>query len=156
MPSSVQPCHRRQRSPRRCTTKNHLPKKMFLVLAYNAFPCAVLPPQATKPVMLSCLRAALHASIHFFSGLFAKAFLALAEAALLTILPVLLFTNWSLVMPVLVFAFPPANTTDRANLPFATLLTFMAFLAFIAAFITAAFIAGFIAAFIAFIAGFVA
>merc|ERR1719270_392365 len=92
--------------------------------------------------MLSCLRACFIASIHFFSGLVAKAFLARADAFLLTILPVLLFTNWSLVMPLLVFSLPPANTTARASFPFAILLTFMAFITGFMAFI-AAFIAGF-------------
>merc|ERR1712203_1001061 len=96
--------------------------------------------------MLSAFRAALHASIHFFSGL--AAFLARAEAALATILPLLFFTSLSLVMPLPVFSLLPRNTAARALLPFAILLTFMAFLAFIAAFI-AGFIAGFIAAFIA-------
>merc|ERR1712218_539780 len=103
--------------------------------------------------MLSCLRACFIASIHFFSGLDANAFLARADAFLLTILPVLLFTNWSLVMPLLVFSLPPANTTARARFPFAILLTFMAFLAFMA-FITGvmAFIAAFIAGFMDFMA----
>merc|ERR1719270_2459493 len=100
--------------------------------------------------MLSCLRACFIASIHFFSGLVAKAFLARADAFLLTILPVLLFTNWSLVMPPLVFSLPPRNTTARASFPFAILLTFMAFLAFMA---FMAFIAGFIPFIAAFIAG---
>merc|ERR1719410_2783936 len=122
---------------------------MLLTLAYNAFPCAVLPPTAQKPATFSAFRACLQASIHFFSGLVAQAFFFAADCALLTILPVLFFVSLSLVMPLLVFSFPPRNTTARALLPLATLLTFIAFLAFIGAFIAAfAFIA-----FMTFIAG---
>merc|ERR1719510_1876109 len=93
----------------------YLPRR-DLALACSALPCAVLPPTAQNPVMLSCLRAVFTASHHFFSALFAKFFLARADAALLTILPVLAFMAF---------------------------MAFMAFIAFMAAFM-AAFI-GFIA-----------
>merc|ERR1740129_511853 len=96
---------------------------MLLTLAYRAFPCAVLPFTAQKPVTFSCFRACFTASIHFFSGLVLQAFLLRAEAALLTILPDLIFISFSL---------PPRNTTARASLPFAILLTFIAFIAFMA------------------------
>merc|ERR1719336_3819987 len=102
---------------------------MLLTLAYSAFPCAVLPFTAQKPTSFSCFRACFTASIHFFSALVANFFFAEAERALLTILPVLLLINFSLVIPVAVFSFPPRNTTARAFLPLATLLTFMAFFA---------------------------
>merc|ERR1712066_50336 len=57
--------------------------------------------------MRSSLRAALQASPHFFNALFAKFFLALSEAFLLTILPVLLFVNAALVRPPTVFSRRP-------------------------------------------------
>merc|ERR1719264_1286035 len=130
-----------------------------LTLAYSAFPCAVLPPTGQKPVMFNSFRAFLQASHHFFNALCANAFLARVDAALLTILPVLLFVNVPFVKPPVVFCLDPRQTTARAILPRATMLlrfTFMAFMAFMAftvafmaAFMPAAFMATFIAAFIA-------
>merc|ERR1719469_1308193 len=111
---------------------------MALTLAYNAFPCAVLPFTAQKPLMPSCLRACTHASIHFFNALCAYLFLARAEAALLTIFPVLLLIKESLVRPLAVFTFLPLKTAALALLPRATMLTFLtffiAFMLFIAIF----------------------
>merc|ERR1712004_703035 len=123
----------------------HLPR-MDLTLAYKAFPCAVLPPTAQKPLMPSSMRAFLVASHHFFSALCANRFLLPAERALLTILPDLLLVKVALVNPPTVFAFLPENTASLARLPFAMTLTFLTFIAFIAfgafmAFIPAFFIA---------------
>merc|ERR1712151_1284233 len=79
-------------------TKHHLPR-MALALAYKAFPCAVFPFTAQKPVTPNCLRACFTASHHFFNALCAKFFLARADAALLTIFPLLLLVNLSFVKP---------------------------------------------------------
>merc|ERR1719412_1267581 len=122
---------------------------MDLAFAYSALPCAVLPPTGQKPLMLSCLRAALTASIHFFSALFAKAFLALSDLFLLTILPVLLFVNVAFVKPPMVFSLAPLKTRAFASLPFPILLVFIAFMAFMAFIAFIAFMA--FMAFIAFI-----
>merc|ERR1712127_544114 len=129
------------------------------VLAYSAFPCAVLPPTGQKPLILSSLRAFLHASHHFFNALVANLFLEAADAFLLTILPLLLFIMFALVRPLVVFSLLPRKTEDLARLPLAILLTFMAFIAFIAfmPFFIAAFFMPlfFIADFMVFIADFV-
>merc|ERR1712207_18607 len=115
--------------------KPHLPR-MALVLAYKAFPCAVFPPTGQKPLIPNALRACLHASPHFFNALDAKAFFARADAALLTILPLLLLVRVAFVKPPTVFTFLPLKTATLASLPFATTLTFltffMAFMPFIA------------------------
>merc|ERR1719384_1494666 len=106
-----------------------------LTLAYSAFPCAVLPPTGQKPTIFNSFRAFLQASIHFFSALCANAFFARADAALLTILPVLLLVNVSFVKPPTVFCLEPFQTMERAILPRATTLvrfTFMAFMVFMA------------------------
>merc|ERR1719396_123106 len=95
--------------------------RMLFTLAYNALPCALLPPTAQKPLMPSSLRAALQASHHFFKALLAKSFLALSERFLLTILPVLLFVRLALVKPLRVFSLLPLNTAALARLPLATL-----------------------------------
>merc|ERR1719188_1237032 len=134
--------------------KPHLPR-MALALAYKAFPCAVFPPTAQKPLMPNCLRACLHASPHFFNGLCANAFLARADAALLTIFPLLLLIRVAFVKPPTVFTFLPLKTAALASLPLAMTLTFftffMAFMAFMA-FMGAAFMAFMGAAFMAFMA----
>merc|ERR1719510_111634 len=96
----------------------YLPRR-DLALAYSALPCAVLPPTAQNPVTLSSLRAIFTASPHFFSALFAKFCLARADAALLTILPDLLFVNVALPRPPTVFSFFPRKTRNLAILPFA-------------------------------------
>merc|ERR1712045_971947 len=90
-------------------------QRMALALTYNAFPCAVLPFTAQKPVMPSCLRACATASHHFFMALCAHLFLLRAEAALLTILPDLLLMRVSLVRPPTVFAFFPLKTAALAR-----------------------------------------
>merc|ERR1712061_96414 len=84
--------------------------------------------------MLSSLRAALQASPHFFNALFAKFFLALSEAFLLTTLPLLLFVNVAFVRPPEVFTLLPLKTRALASLPFPITLFFIAFffIAFIA------------------------
>merc|ERR1719493_425327 len=126
--------------------KPHLPR-MALVLAYKAFPCAVFPPTAQKPLMPKALRACLQASHHFFNALPAQFFFARADAALLTIFPDLLLTRVALVKPPTVFTFLPLKTAALAAHPRAMTLTFFTFfMAF--AFIAAAFIA-----FMPFIAG---
>merc|ERR1719266_2318715 len=84
---------------------SHLPR-MALAVAYNAFPCAVLPFTAQKPVMPSCLRAFLTASKYFLKPA-DIIFLALAELALLTTLPCEFFIKESLVRPPPVFSFVP-------------------------------------------------
>merc|ERR1740139_1003793 len=117
---------------------------MDFTLAYSAFPCAVLPLVAQNPAMPSCFRANFVASIHFFKALVAKFFLARADAALLTILPLLLLVKVSFVKPPTVFAFLPLKTNAFAILPRAITLvrlTFMAFMAFIAFMAFMAFIA---------------
>merc|ERR1719433_205680 len=77
-----------------------------------------------------------------------------------TILPDLLFIRVAFVRPPTVFAFLPLKTAALAYLPLAMTLTFLTFIAFMAAFIAgfmAAFMAGFIAAFMAFpLAAFIA
>merc|ERR1719367_2414664 len=100
---------------RRCgwDSQAYLPR-MALALAYNAFPCAVLPPTKQKPVMPSSVRACLIAAPHFFNALCANVFLLRAEAALLTILPILFLTNMSFVRPPTVFVFLPAKTAALA------------------------------------------
>merc|ERR1719461_526312 len=105
-----------------------------MAFANKAFPCAVLPFTAQKPVILSCFRANFTASIHFFSALVAKFFLLTADFALLTILPLLFLVSRSLVRPPPVFSLDPRKTTERAIFPRAILLffTFIAFIAFIA------------------------
>merc|ERR1711992_210152 len=100
---------------------------MDLTLAYRAFPCAVLPPTAQKPLMPSCLRACRVASHHFLSALEANLFLPSAERDLLTILPLLLLVRVALVSPPTVFAFLPEKTASFARLPFAMALTFLTF-----------------------------
>merc|ERR1719422_2685930 len=116
----------------------HLPR-MALALAYKAFPCAVFPFTAQKPV-----------TPHFFNALCAKFFLARADAALLTIFPLLLLVNLSFVKPPTVFAFLPLKTAALAALPRAMMLTFFTFfIDFMEAAFIAAFIAGLRAAFIA-------
>merc|ERR1719362_2567545 len=125
-----------------------------LTLAYSAFPCAVLPPTGQKPAIFNSFRAYLQASHHFFSALCPNAFLARADAALLTILPLLLLVNVSFVKPPAVFCLEPLKTMERAIFPRAmTLLrfTFMAFMAFMVfmAFMATAFMTTFIAPFIA-------
>merc|ERR1719150_1232355 len=84
-------------------------RKIFLILAYNAFPSAVLPFTAQKPVMLSSLRAFLTASKYFLKP-GDISFLARAELALLTSLPFEFFIKESLVKPLGVFSFLPLNT----------------------------------------------
>merc|ERR1719266_1080121 len=127
----------------------HLPR-MALALAYNAFPCAVFPFTAQKPVMPSCFRACVTASRHFFNALVAHLFLPRAEAALLTILPDLLLISVSFVRPPTVFAFLPLKTAALAYLPRATTLTFfLAFIAFIAFMAALTAFMPFIAAFMA-------
>merc|ERR1712186_267420 len=116
----------------------HLPR-MALVFAYRAFPCAVFPPTAQKPLMPNALRACLQASHHFFNALPAQFFFARADAALLTIFPDLLLTRVALVRPPTVFTFLPLKTAALAALPRAMTLTFFTF--FMAFFIAAAFIA---------------
>merc|ERR1719221_1244845 len=124
--------------------KPHLPR-MALVLAYKAFPCAVFPPTAQKPLIPKALRACLHASHHFFNALDAQFFFARADAALLTIFPLLLLVRVAFVKPPTVFTFLPLKTATLASLPFATMLTFltffMAFMAFMAGLRAAFFIA---------------
>merc|ERR1712083_561557 len=117
--------------------KPHLPR-MALALAYKAFPCAVFPFTAQKPLMPNCLRASFTASHHFFKALCTNAFLARADAALLTIFPLLLLVRVSFVKPPTVFTFLPLKTATLASLPLAMMLTF---LTFFMAFIEAAFIA---------------
>merc|ERR1719330_1641173 len=115
----------------------HLPR-MDLIFAYSAFPCAVLPPTAQKPVMPSSFRACLRPSANFFKGLVAKLFLESADTAFDTTLPRLFLVNWFFLSPPPVFSLLPLKTSDLLNLPVAILLTFIAFIAFVAsiAFIT--------------------
>merc|ERR1719492_531663 len=112
-----------------------------LTLAYSAFPCAVLPPIGQKPTIFNSFRAFLQASPHFFSALCANAFLARADATLLTILPLLLFVNVSFVKAPDVFCLPPRQTTERASVPRATMLVRFTFIAFMAFIVCMAFIA---------------
>merc|ERR1740123_837976 len=93
----------------------HLPR-MALTLAYKAFPSAVLPFTAQKPVMPSSLRASDSARPHFFKPLDSNTFLECADAALLTILPLLFFIKVSFVRPVTVFVFLPLKTAALASL----------------------------------------
>merc|ERR1719162_1573695 len=123
---------------------------MDLTLAYNALPCAVLPPTGQKPVMFNAFRACLVASDQVFKALVAHAFLARADAALLTTLPVLLLIKVFLVKPPTVLSFLPLNTRALASLPLPILLTFITFIAFFAFMTFITFIA-FIGAFMAFI-----
>merc|ERR1719226_445032 len=88
---------------------------MALALAYKAFPCAVFPPTAQKPLMPNCLRANFTASHHFFNALCANAFLARADAALLTIFPLLLLVRVSFVKPPTVFTFLPSSGCSLAH-----------------------------------------
>merc|ERR1712087_525078 len=81
----------------------HLPR-IALALAYRAFPCALFPPTAQKPLMPNDLRACLQASPHFFNALPTQFFFARADAALLTIFPDLLLVKVALVRPPTVFA----------------------------------------------------
>merc|ERR1719336_33006 len=116
-------------------------------LAYRALPVADLPPMATNPVRLRALRAFLTASAQALMPLLAKAFLARAEAALLTILPFLFLIRLALVIPLAVFSLVPRKTIALASLPLAILLTLLAFIAFMAfmafmPFIAAAFFMG--------------
>merc|ERR1739844_507243 len=106
--------------------KLHLPR-MALALAYKAFPCAVFPFTAQKPVTPNCLRACFTASHHFFNALCAQFFLPRADAALLTIFPLLLLVNVAFVKPPTVFAFLPLKTAALALLPRAMMLTFFTF-----------------------------
>merc|ERR1719433_561636 len=86
--------------------------------------------------MLSALRAALTAADHaFILLLLANNFLPCAEAFLDTILPVLFLINMLLVKPDCVFSLVPRNTMDRALLPLAMMLTFLAFFMRLMAFI---------------------
>merc|ERR1739844_315316 len=116
----------------------HLPK-IDLTLACKAFPCAVLPPTGQNPVMPNSFRAFLTASPKARNA-GGMVFLARAEAALLTILPFLFLIKDSLVRPPDVFCFEPRKTRALRNLPRATLLAalffiaFMPFMLFIAAF----------------------
>merc|ERR1719362_1845887 len=128
-----------------------------LTLAYSAFPCAVLPPTGQKPTIFNSFRAFLQASHHVFSALCANAFLARADAALLTILPLLLLVNVSFVKPPVVFCLEPFQTMDRAIFPRATTLLRFAFMAFMAFMVFMAFMA-FMAlmAFMAFMVAFMA
>merc|ERR1719166_969399 len=118
----------------------YLPRRDW-TLAYSAFPCAVLPFTKQKPVMPSILRASANTSNHFLkpAGI---AFLARAEAALLTSLPFEFFIKESLVRPPGVFSRKPRKTNALRILPRAIFLTFIAFIAFML----------FIGAFMAFIA----
>merc|ERR1740121_1706723 len=125
----------------------HLPR-MALALAYKALPCAVFPFTAQKPWIFNSLRACFTASVHFFNALVAQFFFARAEAALLTIFPVLLLIKVSFVNPPTVFTFFPLKTATFASLPRAMMLTFLAFFMAFMPFI-AAFMAGLRAAFIA-------
>merc|ERR1719343_1822472 len=120
--------------------KPHLPRRA-LALAYKAFPCAVFPPTAQKPLMPNCLRACLHASPHFFNALCANAFLARKDAALLTIFPLLLLIRVAFVKPPTVFTFLPLKTASLASLPRATMLTFLTFFMAFMPFIAFAFMA---------------
>merc|ERR1719367_1031862 len=94
---------------------------MDLTLAYKAFPCAVFPLTAQKPLMPISLRACFNASPHFFRALCAKAFLDRADAALLSFLPL--------------------KTAILARLPLAMTLTFFTFFMAFMAFMAAAFMA---------------
>merc|ERR1712222_71940 len=95
------------------------------------------------------LRACFSASHHFFNGLCANAFLARADASLLTIFPVLLLVRVAFVKPPTVFSFLPLKTAASASLPLAMMLTFFTFFM---AFMAAAFMAFMGAAFRAFMA----
>merc|ERR1712003_290811 len=128
-PGRLGPQTRTTLDPLNCAI--HLPR-IDLTLAYRALPCAVLPFTVQKPTMPNCLRATFTASMYLLNPLDAYLFLARAEAALLTTLPSLFFVNCSLVRPPTVFSFRPLSTLERALLPRAILLTFMAFMAFMA------------------------
>merc|ERR1711978_197703 len=117
--------------------------KSDFTLAYKAFPSALLPPIATNPFRPSSLRAFLQASAHFLRPLFAYTLFALAEAFLDTTLPVLLLIRSDFLRPDVVFSFRPEKTADLASLPFAMMLTRLAF--FMPPF-TLLFMAGFLAA----------
>merc|ERR1719178_492314 len=110
------------------TTHSDQLASIALTLAKRAFPCALCPPTAQKPVMPSCLQQIFTASIHFFKGLLAKFFLARREAFLLTILPALDFIRPAAVIPLAVLAFLPLKTAARAYLPLAMMLTRLAFM----------------------------
>merc|ERR1711934_575761 len=101
--------------------------KRDFTLAYKAFPSALLPPIATNPFKPSSLRAFLQASAHFLRPLFAYNLFPLAEAFLDTTLPVLFLTRSDFLRPDVVFSFRPEKTADLARLPFATILTRLAF-----------------------------
>merc|ERR1719451_269677 len=103
---------------------------------------------ATNPVIFKALRAFARAA-HHGPTVFLNAFLALALAFLLTILPALFLIRSDAVKPPVVFALLPRSTIALACEPVAILLTaffFIAFMAFMAAFFFITFMA-FIAAF---------
>merc|ERR1719401_849404 len=102
--------------------------KNVFAFAYKALPAAVFPPTGVKPFTLRALRAALTAAAHaFIVLLLAKFFLLCADALLETIFPALFLVSMALVRPVWVFSFVPRNTIERAILPLAMMLTFLAF-----------------------------
>merc|ERR1719234_624592 len=91
----------------------------------RAWPLAVLPPTAWKPLMPRALRAAITAFINLF-------FLPKADDFLVTILPFLFFIRSAFLIPPTVFSLRPTKTAYFARLPLAILLTrFAAFFFFI-------------------------
>merc|ERR1719451_171435 len=100
---------------------------------------------ATNPVIFKALRAFARAA-HHGPTVFLNAFLALALAFLLTILPALFLIRSDAIKPPVVFALLPRSTIALACEPVAILLTAFFFIAFIAAFFFITFMA-FMAAF---------
>merc|ERR1719223_1895217 len=116
---------------------------MDLAFAYSALPAADLPPMATKPVSPSAFLAAFTASAQALMPLVAYAFLRAADAFFDTTLPLLFFVSDACVRPPTVLAFLPEKTADLALLPFAMVLTRLAFMTFFMDFAPAFFIAPF-------------
>merc|ERR1719223_625081 len=114
---------------------------MDLAFAYSALPAADLPPMATKPVSPSAFLAAFTASAQALMPLDAYAFLRAADAFLDTTLPLLFFVSDACVRPPTVLAFLPEKTADLALLPFAMVLTRLAFMTCFMDFAPAFFIA---------------
>merc|ERR1712060_341072 len=94
---------------------------------------------ATKPFKFSALRACLMQSDQSLMLEVWKRLFAAADAFLETILPNLLRISLSFVIPPVVFSLFPRMTCARASLPFAILLTRLAFM-LLAPFMAGAFI----------------
>merc|ERR1719277_1713205 len=127
------------REDRRRQRRQQARQSRDLALAYRALPAADLPPMATKPVRPSSLRAFFTASAQAFRPFFSHCFFPCADCFFDTTFPALFLINLSFVMPAPVFCFLPEKTRALAPLPRAMTLTFLAFIAFMAAFMVPAF-----------------